>query len=639
MVRRRVWILFGMVALGLVALLLRLAWLQVLFPDRGLAEQSRRRQSYRVEIEPFRGDIRAREGEVLATDKLSFDVAVPYRRMRHECPRWLRRYFAAADYLGLEAEAREACLGRSATRWAVNLSRVSGVPLEEVLEHRDAVIEGVQRTRDRILRFKPHLRTRRSFRIKEETVPQVVLRNVSFEAVSRILARPEAYPDLVVNPVRRRFYPMGRLACHVLGRLTTVERGREPPEPPGEYPPGKRYVAGDDYGQQGIEKQYDWELRGIRGYRDFRKRGGHRGDEMVQEHPAIPGPNLTLALHVDAQRAAENALRHSVGAAVVMDCRNGEVLVCASSPGYDLNLSGAELMELAEQHRGLLLNRAIRDAVPGGSVVKIAVAVAALQTGKASPHTTFSCGDGYHLGGLRWRCHYHGTLDLPHAIQHSCNVYFCHLAYRTGIGEMAKWARRLGLGLKTGVDLPWEQPGRFPDAEWMRRVLHRAWRPGNTLNTAIGQGDVQITPMQATVMMAAVANGGDVLWPRMLRQDSDPAPVPQPRRRVSIRPDHLAAIHQGMRAVATAGTARRVAGLAELGVAGKTGTAETPSPEINHAWFAGFAPYDSPHYAFAAVIHRTPLHGAEGAGPVIREILQVLMHGPAPEPESERTQP
>jgi penicillin-binding protein 2 len=210
---------------------------------------------------------------------------------------------------------------------------------------------------------------------------------------------------------------------------------------------------------------------------------------------------------------------------------------------------------------------------------------------------------------------------LARAIQESCNAYFCRAAHMTGGEALAFWAREMGLGRQTGVDLPWEKAGRFPDAEWARNA-GRPWSTGNVLNAGIGQGDVQITPMQAAVMMAAVANGGKVLRPSMLRMDTAEAARVTPVRVVEIDPSHLAAIHQGMRATVTRGSARHVKGLAELEVAAKTGTAETANAQINYGWLAGFAPWRTPKYAFAVAIHRTPLHGAEAAGPVVCAMLE-----------------
>ena len=625
MVRRRVWLLFLVVSAGLVISLGRLAWLQVLSPSAGVEAEARERHYYEVTVEPFRGDIRARNGETLAKDRLAFDIAVSYPRFTHRRPRWLSRLFGAADRIELDVSMPEQVLEQAPPEWAERLARAARLPLDEVMERRAQVVARIGRIRERVLRRRPQLRGRRSFRIKEETVAQVVLPDADLETVSRILARPEEYPDLIVVPARRRFYPMGRLACHVIGRMGKSSRDHRPAPPPGLHPPGKEYRLGDEFGLQGVEKQYDWQLRGVRGRRAYRRRRAPAQDELTHESPAVPGHNIVLALDVAAQQRAEEALGAHTGAVVVMNVRNGEVVVCASNPGYDLNLTGSELAELFRQRPGPLLNRAIRDAVAGGSVIKIATAVAALQAGGISPHTTVNCRGGYRVGGLTWRCGSHGRVGLARAIQHSCNTYFCDIARRTRIVKLALWARRVGIGVRTGVDLPWEKPGRYPDPDWRLRTTGEIWRLGNTLNTCIGQGDLQTTPMQVAVMMAAVANGGDVLWPRMVRADQSWSPVRRPRRRLGLPASHLQAIRRGMRLAVTRGTARHISGLAELGAAAKTGTAEARHAHDNFAWFGGFAPHDSPRYAFAVVVHHTPLHGADASGPIARDVLQVLM--------------
>ena len=625
MVTRRVQLLFACVVVGLLVPLGRLLWLQVLSPDAGLAAQARERQYYQTRVEPFRGDIRCRGGALLATDRLSFEIAVRYDRFRPPEPRWLQRMLASAGRLRLNVAEASQALESAAPEWAASLARAAGAPLSHVMGLRQAVIDRVTRIREHLLARNPSLRRRRHFRIKEETVPQPVLSGADLQVVSRIMARPRSFPDLIVVPTRTRHYPMGRLACHVIGRLGVVSRGHEPPAPPGHDVPGKEYLPGDEYGVQGIEKQYDWTLRGVRGWRTFRKRRRPGEDELIREDPAKPGRAIVLSLDLEAQRSAEAALGDRAGAVVVLDVHTGEVLVCASSPGYDLALANRQLARLFDRRPGPLVNRAIRGAVPGGSVVKIATAIAGLQTGKITPHTSFVCRGAYSVGDATWRCEVHGNVDVARAIEHSCNVFFCHVARRTGPGALALWARRMGLGVRAGVDLPWEKRGRFPDPAWMGRVLGRTWRLGHTLNTCIGQGDVLITPMQTAIMMAAVANGGKVLWPRMLRAGETANAHAGPRHCLALKPEGLAAIRAGMYAVGTRGTARHIDGLAKLGIAGKTGTAETRDPSDNHAWFAGFAPYRTPRYAFAAVVYHTPLHGADAAAPVARDTLRPLL--------------
>ncbi|HRU05712.1 MAG TPA: penicillin-binding transpeptidase domain-containing protein, partial [Candidatus Brocadiia bacterium] len=427
------------------------------------------------------------------------------------------------------------------------------------------------------------------------------------------------------------------------GRLGEVERDKAPPPPPGaETEEDKRYRVGDEIGVQGIEKFYDWTLRGARGLRWFRRQPAPAQDALEQEAPARPGLSVQLALDVAAQRAAEEALEGKGGAAVVMDVETGEVVVCASSPGYDLNLDGDGLAALFKSEPPPLVNRAIQAPLPGGSVVKIATAIAGLQSGKITPDTQCVCEGAYYVGQWRFGCSApHGLVNLAQAIEHSCNVYFYSAARAMGPEILAAWARSLGLGRESGVDLPFEGAGRFPDPVWLRKTQHRPWYLGNTLNTCIGQGDVQITPMQVAVMMAAAANGGKVLRPRLARAVLGPdgrrvacpaVDAPAVARQLPLEVSGLEAIRLGMRDVARTGTARRVKGLAELKVAGKSGTAQTRDRRINHAWFAGFAPWDHPRYAFAVAVQFVEAGGAEGAGPVALETLRPLMNsGPRAE--------
>jgi len=219
MVSRRVWRLFALVAAALLVILGRLAWLQVLSPDAGLAEQAHQRQYYEVAIQPFRGDIRAGNGGPLATDHLAFDIAVPYARFSLHKPNWLGRMFRAAERLKMDISEAARSFETAPPRWAFDIARVASISVEEIMGRRRAVSADLARMRESVLRRNPALRARRLFRIKEETEPQVILSNAPLEVASRILARPEAFPDVLVVPARRRRYPMGRLACHVVGRL------------------------------------------------------------------------------------------------------------------------------------------------------------------------------------------------------------------------------------------------------------------------------------------------------------------------------------------------------------------------------------------------------------------------------------
>ena len=218
---------------------------------------------------------------------------------------------------------------------------------------------------------------------------------------------------------------------------------------------------------------------------------------------------------------------------------------------------------------------------------------------------------------------------MERAIGHSCNVYFFHLGRKVGAERVASWATQLGMGRRTGVDLPYEWRGRVPSPAGRRR-RGRPWRPGDTLNLSIGQGDVQVTPLQVAVMMAAVANGGWIVRPHVLAKVVEIQGRAHTRPHDSLRTGrsklalaalHLATVRRGLRLAVVSGTARRVDTLRQCRAAGKTGTAETADPAVNYAWFAGYAPFDDPEVCVVAALHRVAGHGGDLAAPVAGEAL------------------
>ena len=384
---------------------------------------------------------------------------------------------------------------------------------------------------------------------------------------------------------------------------------------------------GDRIGRNGVEKRYDPILRGSPGLSreemQARVRPGGKFDPLLggvsggvrkqidqragarrrlTPLPAEPGSCVFLTLDQVAQQRAVDALAGEEGAVVVMDVSNGELLVLATAP-------------LDQQ-----FNRPIQGRIPPGSVMKPIVALAAAAAGVGGPGTTADCAGAIRIGGRTCHCsHAHGRTDMRKGIAHSCNVYFWRLGLGTGVEPIVKMAGDLGFGTRTGLDLPYESPGHLPC-------------PSSPVNLSIGQGNLQVTPLQVAVAMAAIANGGKVLRPRiLLKVEPGPSPEDAPEigpgvlREIRFSPDTLQAVREGMRAAVTSGTVSDEPRLKVLGVAAKTGTAQTGDPERNHAWLAGYVPFDAPRYAFAVVVHNTPLSGARAAGPIVAEVLDVLL--------------
>ncbi len=612
MYKNRLRLLSWGIALALAVLLLRLVHLQI-FPLRSdYAAAAEEALYHRQEHPPLRGEIRSRDGRVLACDRARYDLAVSYERL-------------------VDAERP----------WLGPVSAVTDIPVEELRRRADAVAEKIRRIRAIVVRRHPKRyketdpKSRRYRRIREEVIPHTILRGVAEDVLARVEVEPNAFPGVTIEVRRERLYPLGRSACHVLGHVGKVQASEVGAQmrDDGVIVP---LIEGDPIGRGGLEAQLDSWLRGTWGVRLERDNIPQRRREVVHEDHPEQGMSAYVTLDLVAQLAAEEALEGQVGGAVIMDVQSGEILVLASSPGYDSNQYAESFGELRADLAGRpLLNRAIQDPVRLGSVMKVVVGLAAVEADAKAASERLACAATYRLGRHTFHCTArwgHGQIGLVTALEKSCNIFFYRLGRRLGPESMSGWARSLGLGCKSGIDLPHEWAGRIPDPEWNRRELRRSWYPGETLGLSIGEGNVQVTPLQVTVMMAALANGGKVLRPRLLSRMvtesgetySPPSVVRDPViRRVAIVPESLAVVRKGMRDVVfgAGGTARRIEGLRGVGACGKTGSAEFRKGRLYHAWFAGYAPVDNPTVAFAVVIHRSEGHGGEAAGPVAARML------------------
>jgi penicillin-binding protein 2 len=363
-----------------------------------------------------------------------------------------------------------------------------------------------------------------------------------------------------------------------------------------------------------------------------------------------PGQRVFLTLRQDLQQAAEEAFGEEAGAAVVVDVRTGEILAIVSKPSFDpalfaRGITGQEWIDLLRNPRHPLTNKAIRGQYPPGSVFKIVTALAALESGAVSPTSKIFCGGEMTLGNRTFRCWKrwgHGNVDLKKALKESCDVWFYQAGQKAGIEAIAAMARKLGLGQELGIDLDGEQDGLIPDRQWKRRRFGQPWYDGETVIAAIGQGYILVTPLQMATMMSAVANGGTVLRPQIVKRIQDVhgnvdfEMEPEIIHSSKIEPDHLLMVQKGLEAVVNepGGTAWR-SRLKEVPFAGKTGTAQVvkqkertkkdqehliPYEFRDHALFAAYAPAANPEIAVAVVVEHGS-HGSSAAAPVAQAIL------------------
>jgi penicillin-binding protein 2 len=454
--------------------------------------------------------------------------------------------------------------------------------------------------------------------------PVVVKTDATLADIAVLEARRLELPEVSVEVVPLRSYPLASAAAHALGRVGEIsERQLQLPEYKGVLP-------GALVGQAGIESRYNRELMGTDGFR--RVVVNSRGLEVAESarRPPNDGPNMTLSIDASLQAAMETAFEGRSGSAVALDPQTGAILAMTSTPAYDPNrfttgIEPAEWASLASDPDTPLMNRVIQGTYAPGSTFKVIAATAALEEGLITPQTTFYCPGHLSVYNTVFRClGVHGVIDLRRAIGLSCNVYFYQVGIRLEITRLAKWGKLLGLGSPTGVDLPSEVGGLMPSPEWKLRVLKTPWYAGETVSVAIGQGQVSATPLQMARVAAFIANGGRLVRPHFVRDAEEQVPPP------SVRPETIAAVKEGMRMVVASGTGLR-AQLQSVEVCGKTGSAQvvarsrlekTPTVHalLPHGWFIAFAPYDNPRIALAVLVEHGG-SGAAAAAPVARRIL------------------
>lgn len=450
--------------------------------------------------------------------------------------------------------------------------------------------------------------------------------------------------SLVAVPVREYSADVPDLG-HLLGYIgrTSAEDLKERPN----------LLPTSYVGKAGLEEQYDTTLQGVPGINTIEVDSRGRALRVVGSQPSTSGQSLILGLDSPLQQVASTALGASItanhatsGAAVVMDVNTGDVLAMVSAPSFDNNLF-SDATKSHDRQAALsdplspLLNRAIAGQYPSGSTVKPTIAAAALQEGVVTAGTRFDTSQPITAGAQTfhdWKVH--GMSDIKLAIAQSNDIFFYTIGGGhgsiggLGVDRLDSYLRKFGFGQKTGIDLPGEKAGNVPTPAWKQKVQHDRWYLGDTYNLSIGQGGFLITPLQLADDIAAIANGGNLLQPKMVRsvvdndgQSRDVAPVVNQANLVD--PANIATVREGMHeAVQAGGTAHSILGQLPVDMAAKTGTAQTSASLSNtHAWFTAFAPFDQPQIAVAVVVEG----GGEGfdvAGPVVRQIMEQYFHLP-----------
>jgi len=590
-VRRKIKFFVLLVITSFLVLLLRVWYLQVLKGTdfMGLSENNRVRL---ISLPSYRGEITDRNGITLASIRPSFNL-----------------YITPEDVQNL------------------------GETLNTLKEKIDFDIQKVKRD---IRQSQPFLDVLIKADIHRDQVAFV-------EENNRLLGGIH----LKVEPLRDYHY--GELAAHALGYLGEINKDKLMKAEAG-------YRMGDIVGKEGIEFLFEQEMQGKKGYKEVEVDVSGRELAVLRKSPPQSGNHLQLTLDLRIQKVVEQYMTGTEeepinGSAVVIKVQTGEILAIASKPSFDPNLFSAgisvtEWRKLLFNPEHPLQNKAIDGQYPPGSVYKIVAAYAALEEEAMTPEETVFCPGYFRLGRRLYRCWRrggHGEVDLHDALVQSCDVYFYTVGHKLGIDTLARYAKMLGMGSTTRVNLIGEKPGLVPTMDWKLKARGEEWLAGETISASIGQGFNLVTPIQQARLLATVANGGMVLKPYLVRQikDKDGRVVkeifPSIEKRLVSRPDTLSIIQKGLFGVVNEkrGTGWR-ARLKQIQVAGKTGTAqvvrlkkgpkseeeeEAPYKHRDHAWFVGYAPFENPEIAVAVIVEHGG-HGGSAAAPIVRRIIE-----------------
>ena len=501
--------------------------------------------------------------------------------------------------------------------------------LQQLLDISDEKIEQYQKQRKRHKSF--------------SSTP--LLLRMTDEDVAKFASVRPYFPGVDIHARLLRHYPYGELSAHVVGYVGRINERELKTLPVSEYR-GTHHV-----GKIGIEKTYESQLHGAVGYAEIETNAQGRAVNSVDSVDPVPGSNIYLTLDIDLQKTAYDALEGYNGAAVAIEIQSGDVLVFSSRPGFDPNpfvygISSKAYKALQESDDQPLFNRTLRGQYPPGSAIKPFIGLAGLEYKVTDFKHKLFCPGFYQLPNHShryrdWKKWGHGTVDLKIAITQSCDVYFYDLALTLGIDKMHAFLSKFGFGEKSGIDLVGEKSGLLPSRKWKRNNRNQPWYPGETLITGIGQGFMQVTPLQLARATATLANYGKVVTPflvdRIINSNyTTPGPaqtdeiIPLKRRNVDDIIMAMINVVHGAR-----GTARRLAKGIDYQIAGKTGTAQVftvkqeekyNEKEIefklrDHALFLAFAPAHEPKIAVAVIVENGG-HGGSVAAPMAGKIIK-----------------
>ncbi|MBI2413210.1 MAG: penicillin-binding protein 2 [Deltaproteobacteria bacterium] len=457
-------------------------------------------------------------------------------------------------------------------------------------------------------------------------------------------------PGIILDVAPKRSYLFGEANAHLIGYLGEISE-KELKEKETENPSNK-YRPGDLTGKYGLEKAFESDLRGIDGGKEVEVDALGRKIKVVNYLPPYPGNNIKLTIDIKTQVAAWAALKDKVGAAVAIEPSTGKVLAMVSTPTFDPNalssgISKEDWQELIGNPLNILNNRAIQGLYPPASTFKPIHAAAALEEKVITPSTMIYSGPAFRFGNRDyrdWKEQGHGIINVHRAIVESSDTFFYQVGLKLGIDRLARYTKGFGFGQKTGIPLHNEKSGLVPSSEWKEKTYKVKWYEGETISVSVGQGYMLTTPLQLCNAYAAIANGGTILKPQIIEEIKTPAGeelsrfTPEARGTLAVSPETLSIVKDALRGVVhdDGGTAHFLKAT-NLKIAGKTGTAQVAKlikrtkniqsiayKYRDHAWFAGFAPYDDPKIAVVVIVEHGGF-GASAAAPVARELFKAYL--------------
>jgi penicillin-binding protein 2 len=461
--------------------------------------------------------------------------------------------------------------------------------------------------------------------------PQIIIKDeLSRDEIAWIESHRDgsSYPEMQLIRSWRRQYPQDGFAAHTVGYVGEISENEL------NTPQFIDYHPGDIIGKDGLEKQYDKELRGVDGQQRVLVDNMGREREMLMSQEAMAGKDLKTTLDLDLQAVAELSMIGKHGAVVALDPRNGDVLAMVSAPEYDPNkftgrISRKDWNAMMTDPLKPMMNRATQSEFAPGSTFKPFVALAGLESGVIDDKTTFFCPGGASFYGHYfgcWKHTGHGTISLHRAIAESCDVFFYNVANRLGIDRLAQYAELAGFGHKTGIDLPNERESTMPSTKWKLRTSRQKWYAGETISVGIGQGAVTVSPLQLAAAIGGLAIGGNWYQPHLTKVDA-----PKLLRAGNLNPEQVQKVIAGMYGVVNEpGGTCNFAALPGIRVCGKTGSAQILSEQAqkgsvardlrDNAWFEAFAPQEAPEIAVVALFENAE-HGPNASW-IVRDVLK-----------------